>query len=408
MRKLSLLKILFCFSITLSLLNCSRAEEESEVSNAGESIVNKTLSKSFKKFEIVTIDTKSLYDESKNLQIGQQVTLKIPNGTEKDFEVVMTKNNLLEKTLGITNSPEENAAIKPLDAVALTGTSTIANSIQNFSSLTIGKNFISGVIANDENDGEYYIEPISLFTQDFNDNRYIIYNTRDVIAQTPGCGTPSEVVNSTLSEKIIEQTSTSKAARWKLQIAVHGDYEAYQYHGNSDYLTAMVIIARVNDAKRYYAWYFNMDIVFGRSILVFNNPNNALYYPTAYDTGNLLIQTQNFWNFFLPNTTDQRDIVMLYSGKPITDFIGRAYTDTVCNIPTKAYAVVVGRNYSANKVQIAMAHEIGHAFGCKHDDSTQRSIMHSVAYDRTDKIFTTNSINAINFHLWVSGSCLNN
>lgn len=408
MKNSSILKILISFVIFLVFIHCSVAEDEIEISNTGENIVNNTLRKSFKEYKIVQIDTKILYNQIKDLKVGEQVTLKIPAGDGKDFEVLMTKNNLLENNIGVANSPEENAPIKPLNIVSLTGTSTIAKSIVNFSSLTIGNDFISGVIANDENDGEYYIEPIALYTQDFNDKRYIVYNTKDVTALMPGCATPSNLIDSKVSEQITNSTLSSKAgARWRLQIAVHADYEAYQYHGNSDYLTALVIIARVNDAKRYYAWYFNMDIIFGQSILVFNNPNNALYYPTSYNIQNLLVQTQNFWNYFLPNTTNQRDIVMLYSGKPITDYAGWAYTNTICNNPSRAYLSVISR-YPANKLQIIMAHEIGHSFGCEHDNSSERSIMHSVSHDRTDKIFTTNSVNAVNFHLWVSGSCLNN
>ena len=94
-------------------------------------------------------------------------------------------------------------------------------------SLTFNNDFIYGFIRHQEF-GEYYIEPLSLYSQG-RTNQYVIYKSSDVISKEAKCGV-NEVAK---KQEGIETDRTLKASSCEVvQLAIASDFSMYERYGS--------------------------------------------------------------------------------------------------------------------------------------------------------------------------------
>ncbi|MEO6684581.1 MAG: M12 family metallo-peptidase [Dyadobacter sp.] len=250
----------------------------------------------------------------------------------------------------------ENGEVADSSMATVNTYSGYANNDPNqFVRLYIDKDQIKGIISDGKN-GFYAIEPLSTITKsDLSDNRYVVYNTKDVKSTAPGCGIEESVsqVVSKAQSSAREAATVSTQCRI-LEVATDADFEFYK--NNKDNTNARIL----ND----------MNIVAGIYMSTFNIKILVTYqhvYATANDPytstnpAKLLTEFTNYWN---KNHTDvKRDVAHLFTSKFLEGFtLGIAHKGVIGKTPSMAYSLT----YGTTNEYLTTAHELGHNFNASH------------------------------------------
>ena len=234
---------------------------------------------------------------------------------------------------------------------------------------TIDENTFSGIILDDKY--HYEIRPAKNYTQNHTDESLIGYRSWDVISRNDNfdyINDAIEVLNDeenerTTDEGVIRNSASSyTTCTWFLRIATDADFQLYQNPGNSNLAnTYRHILSVLNEVEGVYESTFNM-----RFIITYQNvyTTNTTY--TETDSEELAKQFRNYWNNNRQSVS--RNIAHLFTGKSLTNGIGRGYLGNISNPTTpitNSSAYSLSSNYSSRQHSIA-AHEIGHNFNADH------------------------------------------
>lgn len=229
------------------------------------------------------------------------------------------------------------------------------NNPDQFVRLYIDNNQIKGIISDGKN-GFYAIEPLSGITQsDLADNRYVVYNTKDVKSTNPECGiveSISQVVEKAQSSAR-EASSISTKCRI-LEVATDADYEFYK---NNKSKTNARILNDMNIVAGIYMSSFNVRIMvtYQHVYATADDPY------TSTNPEKLLSEFTNYWN--KNNTGVKRDVAHLFTSKMLEGFtLGIASKGVIGKTPSRAY----GLTYGTKNEYLTTAHEIGHNFNASH------------------------------------------
>jgi hypothetical protein len=361
-------------------------------------------------FEIVTLDTRTLFDQA------QQIS------TKTNFSIVSTDGKVHCALQVLPNQLFEGASIfREYGAAGLETTHkwesvALSGSIdgQDFSTarLLATPEYIGGFW---EKNGETYVlEPLTLYQSDATAGQFVIHKASDEIHPAgQGCATlPADASLINTSTLNIEERSPTC---WKTEVRCDGDYEYYRYKANSNLgLAVFAIAVAINNADAKFAA-INMDLVIPEGgVGLYTDPNAWWYYPKSGNGDQLLVQMRDFHNLFHGNTN--RDTWVLFTGKDIYGgawgygLLGIAYVGVVCNNRPLSYAVVEWT--TGNLLTNTTAHEIGHNFSAKHTEEggcpagTSGGGIMNAAVPGNAAAFSTCSRAQMNWHIWFNNACL--
>lgn len=240
--------------------------------------------------------------------------------------------------------------------------------------LFIDETVIRGII-NDGNDNFYSIEPLSHFMQSKSkDNRYIIYNLKNITNIGGKCGTSDESTNDIVKEaqKGARISGDAYHPNYRyLEVATDTDYSYRNTSGTSAAATD-AILAHLNMVDGIYKDTFNISIIVTYQRVQVDQVNDpyVLYnVPGNRNSSAILTNFRNYWNANM--TSVPRDIAYLFVGGDMDlSTLGIAYTGSLCTT-SNAYGVT-GSLY-ASGIYLTTAHEIGHIMGARHPGQSSAS-----------------------------------
>lgn len=370
-----------------------------------------TLSTHFRRYEVVLLNTGSLYTSATDIVQKGTGQLQIVSAEGKIHCTLRAKpNDLFEgpaKALEYGANGTQTA--HDLKGIALMG--SVSGRDFNEGRIFVTEEFIGGFWT--ENNDLVYLEPLQLYQKDAPSNQFVIHKASDEIESKDGqsCGTEASV------EPSIQQGAAERSSAncWKMEVFCDGDYEYYKNKAGSNWnLAAFAIAVAISNADAKYAA-INLDLVIpSGGIGIYTDPNAWWYYPKSANGDILLTQLRDYHNYFHAGTN--RDTWVLFTGKNIysssagSGLVGIAYVDVICNNRPYSYAVVEWT--SGNTLTNTTAHELGHNLAARHTGevacpagTTGGGIMNAIV-PSTVASFSSCSNAQMNWHLWFNNGCL--
>ncbi|MGB7621926.1 MAG: zinc-dependent metalloprotease family protein [Terriglobia bacterium] len=206
-----------------------------------------------------------------------------------------------------------------------------------------------------------FIDPLSLYVPGAKRQQSVAYHEADIRPEYPGvCGTTllQDIGEDLFGARggMVSKSDVKEATLTRFRIATDADYEFYQTNGSS---SNSVIEGVLNEVDGIYQSQLNLTLTVGFQN-VFTTPAQPY---TQTDPGQLLNQFRQEWVAHRAGV--QRDVAHLYSGKDLNgNVVGIAWLGAVCN-SSYGFGLTSGSSFMGK----LSAHEIGHNFNAKHDDS---------------------------------------
>ena len=355
---------------------------------------SRTLDKVLTAYEVFSLDA-ILFDQFiKSTNYDGEVTLNLG---DKNWEMILFENdirsdNYVERVItpnGIINHPiGENITFK----------GALKNDPSSKIRLTVKGNFIHGVIKTSA--GEYFIEPAKKYSRNYSDNSYLLYDVKNVIANSDvTCGV--DEVKHFKNEKTNELPESSMMTCVELELGVLSDYSYYQKHGSTVGGSSAQAIAVMNAVNTDYDTDFTNEIEFKISEHVVSTCADCDPLSTTLDLGGCLDEFSS-WGKNGGFLTDP-DLGQFWTDRDFTGTsIGLAWIGVVCG--NNRYHVL--QDYSGSieyQLRVLVSHEIGHNFDCSHDAQGSSFIMAPSVNNTTT--WSSASISSVNAHLGGAG-CL--
>jgi hypothetical protein len=284
-----------------------------------------------------------------------QARLQLAVSGDLTLDLKIQQNDIRAAGYKAVMTTENGEVTDSTMAVCNTYSGYANNDPSQFVRLYIDNNQIKGIISDGKN-GFYAIEPLANITQsDLADNRYVVYNTRDVKSASPECGMVESV--SQVVEKAQSGARVSAAISTKcriLEVATDADYEFYK---NNKSKTNARILNDMNIVAGIYMSSFNVRIMvtYQHVYATADDPY------TSTNPAKLLSEFTNYWN--KNNTGVKRDVAHLFTSKMLEGFtLGIGSKGVIGKTPAKAYSLT----YGTKNEYLTTAHEIGHNFNASH------------------------------------------
>jgi hypothetical protein len=302
---------------------------------------------------VLTIEPATLNRQVKRNSLQSKLRLAVSNDLTLDLTI--QQNDIRGAGYKAVMTTEYGDVVDSTMAVCNTYSGYANNDPNQFVRLYIDNNQIKGIISDGKN-GFYAIEPLSGITQsDLADNRYVVYNTKDVLATNPECSvveSVSQVVEKAQSAAREAAVVTTKCRI--LEVATDADFEFYK---NNKANTNARILNDMNIVAGIYMSSFNVRIMvtYQHVYATADDPY------TSTNPEKLLSEFTKYWN--KNNTGIRRDVAHLFTSKFLEGFtLGIASKGVIGKTPSKAYSLT----YGTTDEYLTTAHEIGHNFNASH------------------------------------------
>ncbi|MCA1590269.1 MAG: FG-GAP-like repeat-containing protein [Acidobacteria bacterium] len=356
--------------------------------------VRSDLSKSFKRFELIHLDTKS---SANNLQNKR---LRLTAGG-RTFDTTLEINDLrsslyrAENTVGVgrfpvDELPEINTYKGKIDGAA---TSEVR--------LTIEGDKVVGFF--EINFERFFVEPAAKYSEAAADGQSIIYREEDSLVSEPfhcAADIPRQIEygQSILSTENANAVESGRI----LELATEADYEYVGRLGGASAANSQ-ILSILNMVEGTYVGELNIEIN-----VVYQHTWSS---PDPFGGGDAIVVLNNFrayWIANFPLASYPRDATHLFTGKTNIQSAGVAFVASICASPSFAYGLSGYVNWSPGKYLVP-AHEIGHNFGADHAEAAQgcgNTIMNAYLAQSAQLTFCPYSRNEITTFVNARGSCL--
>lgn len=411
MKKILIGAVASMLIIAISVLFMA-CEKDTMKGNGDATSQNTDLSTHFKAYEIVTLDTKTLFEAAKKVQAQGTGSIEIADVTTAKLfcKLNVVPNDLFEgKSLSVIAYGNKMQTQKSLEGIALSG----AQGGNNFSEarLFVTPDFVGG-FWNDKG-VEFHIEALQMYNPKAAANQFVVHKATDEIV--PANNHCEALASPTENNGFQDISATGTANCWKMEVFCDGDFEYYRDKCGSNFdLAVWNIAVNINNTDAKFAA-IGLDLVIV-GIGIYTDPAAWWYYPTSTNISTLLNQFANFHNYFHANTN--RDTWLLFTGKDVGR--GIAWLSVICN--NKPYSYAVMQWLSSSSLSVETAHEIGHNLGAKHPNNdpsssgypaitcypataAQSGIMYSFIQPGTQ--FSSCSNSQMQNHLWYNAnSCM--
>lgn len=337
------------------------------------------LRKQFNDYELVSLDQKSLSSLRHAAMDG--LTLK----TKKLGEVhlVAQENTSLiadyQAFITADGKQQEDKAVKEAKHYTVVSKSN-PDDVGRFTTFR-GK----CVLSFSSHGEKWYIEPASNFIDDDSTGRHVLYSEKDIIKTEGNRCLVTEIDDAKAKYENRSDARTAQNTPYSvktIRVAIDADYETYTIYKT---FTNVWILAVMNQVEEIY-WRelkVKIKVVYQNAYATINDP-----YVQTTNSVSALYEFKDYWNASRQNIG--RDIAILWTGKPYSDVVGRAFIGkALCNDKSFAYAWVSGTVGGQDKIA---AHELGHSLGADHDTEIMGTLNYS-------QIFSTFSKNQINTHI---------
>ncbi len=350
-------------------------------------------------YSLVNLNKGNLFPQLEKIPVGGTTHLAVPREDGVPWEMELERNNVVEDGFyGAAYNGSSIQNLSPMKILTFHGTVEGGGSV----SLTISPEFLT---ASMEYGGEQWtIEPIQVFDKEEKDYAVAFRNV-DYQLRNGAQGSCKEVQLPTMQLNDPPNKASGKTAQncWQIDVLVHGDFHYYQQVGGQMNVALFFMIASVNEASdKYRSINIHLRVPSGYAIQN-TTPDNM-----SYDAETLLNQVRYYDNLLL--TGYNRDITMFYTGRNMTaggssGVAGVAWRGGLCYSPSYAYGVSETINgFYNNRIQ---AHEYGHILGSPHDFQCNGGLMYPYYNTSCSGDYpSTNSKNAINWHLWFNHDCI--
>jgi len=214
----------------------------------------------------------------------------------------------------------------------------------------------------DEDNHEYWLEPVSAKLDRAPDDLYVLYRTTDVIPSGGTCAADEQIDVGSVLEMLAKYDSAEAATRGDLictaQLGVDTDYEYYQDWGSS---TESRINQVINGLNSQYESQLNLTHEI-TTIIVRSSPNDPY---TTNNSGSFLDQFATEWYNNQGSIT--RDVAHLFTGKNLSGgIIGIAWLGAMCS-NSMGYSLAQSDCCGSFACTTDLsAHELGHNWSAGH------------------------------------------
>ncbi|NNV57171.1 T9SS type A sorting domain-containing protein [Panacibacter sp. KCS-6] len=351
------------------------------------------LKKIFKTQTIVQLDAQAVYQFIK--KSGNKSSFVINAGNNYHWNISLEQHDLRSPDYLLQSTTNKGLITLPKEEIS-TYAGFLKDGPNNYVRMNIEAKKISANII--DHGVAYYLEPLKKFVPSAAPDKYIIYkrgDSRPVEGVCRQVASAEQQVNQKLSS-----IATPAAADCRIiEIATESDWENF-----AQGVTASDILANLNFVEPLYQNYFGASIVvkYQHQWAISSDPYTAT--DLCGGSPERLSEFKSYWqaNF----TSVKRDVNILYSGVDFTGgTIGCAYVGVFSGSTSDAcYAVAQWiTSYPDEKREVLVAHEMGHIFGCVHDEtgcsSTDGPIMcpniNAVCYTQCTPYWSTLSFSSI-------------
>lgn len=313
--------------------------------------LRKDLNESFKNYDLVNLDKKTLLAKAKS---EQPIELQAYG---RDFEFILIPNDLRAdiyravETTGFGDRELERTEV-------ITYKGKLKNDLDSEVRFTITQDFIEGLIYT--GGSKFFIAQAEKFSSRARENDTVIYQESDLIKTVDLSDDIEGKMDfgfDVLSEVSIGEASAEAELR-QIEVATEADYQWVTGSGgataaNNEILSILNLVDGI----------YKRDLNLTVKVTFQHAWSSADSYPSG-SLSPLLEAFLGYWNANYPNSRYPRDTAHLFTGKLSNQGVG--YVGVICRNPSYAYGVTARSGVN----HLITAHEIGHNLGAEHVDNS--------------------------------------
>lgn len=357
-------------------------------------LLENDLNKSFKKFDVVRLNTQQALTDFKS-----DKTLKLQT-SERVFELILEPRDLRPGRFRA-----EDTGVNGVRRLGRDEVSTYRGYIKDEADSKVRLNFnrekIEGFLVSAGT--RFYIESAKHYSTSAKKTDFIIYRAEDYLGDR-GFDCHSDIMKRIEGGKdfVSSRGLSNLNGPGMLEIATEADFQFVSELGGANQANAE-ILSILNMIEGIFEEQLNLSIE-----VVFQHTWSTADPFTGSTPQVLNSSFQNYWNTNYPISEYPRDTAHLFSAKSGVLSQGYAYIGTVCQSPLAAYGTSGRISWEPGKFLLT-GHELAHNIGGNHADTAQscgNTIMNSALSGATPLIFCQFSKNEIGNYVNAQGSCL--
>lgn len=321
------------------------------------------LGRNFKTVRTVQIDINQFYEYFQREGSKGKFRLMLPNGP---VTVSWVQNDLIGEnyqlyTLGIGGS------LQPEPSELRTYNGYILDAPEHEVAITISRDYINMMIEQDN--GIYYLDPLSRFTSQGRDGQFAFYRNLDFIddgkARTCGTSHDEDKVRGQIDQKAGQAGERAAGSCIKIEVYIASDESMLSRYGTAQKVQAHTL-AVWNNVTTNYKKVFSNDYQFKVNKQIVATKFADLPVGGGLDASGVL---DNFRKWAVQSTgfgNQNFDIAQMWTTRDISGgVIGIAFVGVVC----REYRAQLIEDFSPNSdyLRVVVAHETGHNFNINHD-----------------------------------------
>lgn len=250
----------------------------------------------------------------------------------------------------------------------------------------------------------YFIEPAGRYSASASSEQLVIYQEKDVLADTSFYCAADMPEKIRLGKSILakDNAESMMLASKNLEVATDADLQYVLLLGGPAQANSN-ITSILNMVEGTYASQLDLEIT-----ITYQHTWSASDPFGGANSGEVLLNFLDHWNTNFPRSSYPRDTAHLFSGKSYVLSAGIAFVGAVCYTPQYAYGVSGHVSWAPGKYLVP-AHEIGHNLGAEHAEAAQgcgNTIMNAFLGSGAVLTFCPYSRTEIGTFINQNGSCL--
>lgn len=352
-----------------------------------------TLDKSFKDYDIMNIDSRSVYQAVSTSRNGSEIKLRINEKTE--WNLYLENSEIISPNYLVSEGTADGI-VRKKGTTALPMQGYVVGQPNSRVSLTFNDNFIYGFIKIGQS--TYFIEPLSHFEKSESADKFVMYSVNDIIqGEEKVCGYDQYLKGKEENKHHVPNTGSARNGLcFRIEIALAADYSMFQQYGNSTGVQNHNI-GVLNNVQTNYDDEFADELQFVLTEQWLSTCSTCDPWTSSTDPYNLL---DDFTPWGTSGFSASHDVASLWSNRNFDGgTIGLAWVGAACT--SNKYNVLEDFSSNAEQKRVLQAHELGHNFDASHNTGIMAPSVSS------STVWSSTSISEIE-NFYMSLSCLDN